>query len=252
MRLSILIITWNSLDLLKECLSSLDIECYSDDVELILVDNGSQDGTIQYIKQYYPTIKLIELPVNKGVAYARNRGIEISQGKYILLLDNDTVANQEAIEGMFNFMEKYSDVGICGCRLEDKDSRVQESYKCYPGLNVKLSNLLKINSNRYSLKNKKIGDEVYEPDYLIGACQLIRRKLIEEIGLLDEHIFYGPEDADYCLRARAAKWRICYISKYKIVHHWQRVTNRNIFSKLAYKHTCALFYFYWKHKRFFK
>ncbi len=252
MKLSIIIITWNSLDLLQDCLFSLNVTKQSRDVEILLVDNGSADKTVPFVRQHYPKVKIIELKKNRGVAYARNRGIEQSSGNYLLLLDNDTLVNEEAIDGMIHFMDNHSDVGICGCRLVDKNNRIQESYKCYPGINVKIANLLTRQGKHSSFVNEPANSEVFEPDYLIGACQMIRRELINDIGLLDESIFYGPEDADFCLRARNAGWRVCYLPRYSIVHHWQRTTNKNLFSSLAYKHIFGLFYFYWKHKRLFK
>lgn len=250
MILSIIIITWNSLELLQDCISSLDVVRQSEDVEILLVDNGSKDDSVSFINQHYPSIKIIELGENKGVAYARNRGIEKSSGEYLLLLDNDTIANEQAIEGMLQFMKNYSDVGVCGCKLMD-NNQVQESYKCYPGIIVKIRNLLNCKSKYSVLETAQTNAEVIEPVYLIGACQMISRELINEIGLLDEKIFYGPEDADFCLRARNAGWRVCYLPQYSIIHHWQRATNKKIFSLLAYKHVHALFYFYWKYKRLF-
>ncbi len=248
MVLSIIIVTWNSVEVLRKCLPSLNFAIKSDDIEIILVDNGSLDNVTSFVEQNYPKIKTLELPENKGVAYARNRGIEYCIGKYLLLLDDDTIVNAEAINGMLEFMINNSDVGICGCKLVDDDGNIQDSYKSYPGIDVKIMNIIR--------KKKKPLDfieyrKIIEPEYIVGACQMIRRDLIDDIGLLDEKIFYGPEDADFCLRARNSGWKVCYLSEYIIVHKWRRITNEKIFSFLAYKHAIALIYFYWKYKRLF-
>lgn len=248
MKISIIIITWNAVSVLRNCLVSLEEIMKREDVEIILVDNGSQDGTVSFIKETYPHIKLISLVANMGVAYARNRGLEKASGKYLFILDNDTVAGKEAIEGMEAFMDGHSEVGICGCKLIDADNRVQESCRRYPGISEKLSNLRKPGEYRYSYDEDR-KSAPFEPEYLIGACQFIRREAFEAVGLLDQHIFYGPEDADFCLRVKKAGWSICYLPQYSIIHLCQRRTNKKLFSKLARKHAVALLYFYWKHKR---
>lgn len=249
MRLSIVIISWNSLPYLEICLKSLRFIQEWEDTEIIWVDNGSSDGASQFIKKNYPYIQRIILPENRGVAYARNRGIEKTSGKYILLLDDDTVANKEALYGMIAYMESHTETGICGCRLTNARNEIQKSDKEYPGIGVKCRNIFRSYTQRKEKTFLPISE--YEPEYLIGACQLIRREAIDAAGLLDEHIFYGPEDADFCLRVRNCKFKVVYLPQFSIVHHWKRVTNRNIFSRLAFKHIRALFYFYKKHHRYF-
>lgn len=249
MRLSVILISWNSLPYLKACLNSLQFIQEWENTEIVWVDNGSTDGAAQFIKENYPYIRCIILPENRGVAYARNRGIEKASGKYILLLDDDTIANKEAIYGMTAYMDFHSETGICGCRLTNKQNEIQKSDKEYPGIGVKFRNVFR-SSIRRKEKNVVPTSE-YEPEYLIGACQLIRREAIDAAGLLDEHIFYGPEDADFCFRVRNCGFKIVYLPQFSIIHHWKRVTNRNIFTRLALKHTRALFYFYKKHHRYF-
>lgn len=249
MRLSIVLISWNSLPYLKACVNSLQFTQEWENTEIIWVDNGSKDGAAQFIIKNYPHIRRIILPENRGVAYARNRGIEKASGKYILFLDDDTIANKEAIYGMTAYMDFHSETGICGCRLTNNRNEVQKSAKEYPGISIKCRNILR----SYTRKKEKntVAISEYEPEYLIGACQLIRKEAIDAAGLLDERIFYGPEDADFCLRVRKCGFRIVYLPQFSIIHHWKRITNRNIFSRLAFKHIRALLYFYKKHHRYF-
>jgi len=199
MRLSIILISWNSLVHLKECLASLSYTLQKEDIEIIWVDNGSTDGASRYVKENYPQIQTVTLPCNQGVAYARNRGIEKASGKYILLLDDDTIANENAIYGMVAYMDFHPETGICGCKLTNTQKETQKSDKEYPGLGIKFKNIFYTFIRR---KNKEIFHTVeYEPEYLIGACQMIRREVLDLTGLLDENIFYGPEDADFELSA---------------------------------------------------
>ena len=246
-RLSIVIITWNQLAYLKACLQSLLPIMKRADVEVIVVDNGSQDGTSQYLTEKFPVIRLLSNSCNKGVAYARNRGLEITTGEKILILDNDTIVNESAISGMEAYLDGHPLVGLCTCKLVDSENRVQESFKPLPGLLFKVRKVL-----GFSGKNDRVimdSNVPFEPVYVIGACQMVKREVLQRVGLLDEHIFYGPEDADFCLRIVSEGWKIVYLPQYTIVHHWRRATNRNLFSRLAWKHFCGLCYFYKKYKR---
>ena len=255
MQLSVVLICWNSLTYLREALASLqDTLQATADSEIIVIDNGSTDGTDRFIAENYKGITYRRLPQNKGVAYARNRGIELAKGNFVWLLDDDTVTNREALATMLQYMQQHLECGICGCQLTCNNGEIQQSYKPYPGLKIKMRNVLRSilhckgnPSDPY--KEQLATGQPFEPVYIIGACQLIRREVIEKAGLLDENIFYGPEDADYCLRTRALGWQIAYLPQVNIIHHWKRITNRNLFSTIARKHTEALIYFYRKHRK---
>ena len=255
MQLSVVLICWNSLTYLREVLASLqDTLSVAGDSETIIIDNGSTDGTDRFITENYPNVIYRRLPENKGVAYARNRGIEIARGEYVWLLDDDTIVNSKALDAMLRHMQQTPDCGICGCRLVNTDGETQQSYKVYPGLWVKVCNVAHSIFGKKTSTTDPYATELgmgkpFHPTYIIGACQLLRREMIGKIGLLDEKIFYGPEDADYCLRARKEGWETTYLPAVSIIHHWKRITNRNLFSPIARRHTKALLYFYCKHRK---
>jgi len=247
-RLSIIIITYNGIGFLTRCLASLRDYIENPECEVIIVDNYSTDGTLKFLNNNYPQLKLIVNSENRGVAAARNQGIAVAQGEKILILDNDTEANTEAIDAMSNYLDEHPDVGLCSCRLVDKEGEVQDSCKPYPGLMIKMRNVLGLGN-----KSRYVPDDngIIEPVYVIGACQMFWRKIVEKVGLLDEHIFYGPEDADWCLRIKQAGWRIHCLSNHTIIHDYRRSTKSRPLSKLGRMHIKALLYFYWKHKRWF-
>ena len=246
MRLSIIIITYNGLGFLTRCLDSLCDFIDKPDCEVIIVDNYSTDGTLDFLRNNYPQLPLILNSENRGVAAARNQGIARATGDKLLLLDNDTGATTTAINAMSRYLDKHPEVGLCSCRLVDKEGIPQDSCKPYPGLMIKARNVLGIgNKMRYVPSEEGI----IEPVYVIGACQMFTHEVVDKVGMLDEHIFYGPEDADWCLRIKQAGWRIHCLNNHTIVHDYRRSTRRSPFSKLGRMHIKALLYFYWKHKK---
>ena len=246
LKLSIVMLTCNQRELTKRCLASLrpTLDAHPD-YELILVDNGSTDRTDAMLPEVAPDARLIRLERNLGVAAGRNRGIDAVRGEYVMLLDNDTIVAPGAIEALIAKMEADPGIGLCAPRLKLLSGQTQESFKAYPGLGVKLRNVM---GRRGHLTAEPEAD--VEPDYVIGACQLFRRSLCTMIGGLDERIFYGPEDADFCIRVRRAGLRVVYTPSVTIIHDARRATTRRLFSPLARKHIAALIYFYIKHRRF--
>lgn len=240
-RISVIVISYNSGPRLEACLRSLEPLLRSGQAELVRVDNGSTDGS-----ELLPPGGVIRLDKNQGVARARNIGIRAAKGQYILLLDDDTEASAEAVLGLAQYLDEHPSAGICGTALYDADGHLQASFKPYPGLGVKIRNILRQTDSEPRLPAGPI-----EPCYIIGACQMIRREVLDQCGLLDEAIFYGPEDADLCMRARAKGWRTVYLPHLRIVHHWRRSTRRRPWSRLSLLHARALIHFWLKHRRLF-
>lgn len=243
-RLSIIILTYNHLDDTRRCLESLLPVMQRGDTEVIIIDNASADGTPAYISQTYPLIKLTVNETNRGVAAARNQGLAQATAPTLLILDNDTIANTRAIDGMLAYLDSHPDVGLCACRMTDTEGNVQRSFRPFPGLKGKLLSVLGL---RLATEKMRADDEgAIEPYYVIGACQMIRREALEQVGVLDEAIFYGPEDADFCHRLRQAGWKIKYLPQFSIIHTYYRRTRRNPLSRLGLHHIRGLLHFYSK------
>lgn len=263
--LSIILLTWNSEAYIEECLYSVVDSTDGYDREIIIVDNGSTDSTFRKLAPFLSIegVELISNKRNEGVAKARNKGIERSGGRYVWLLDIDTVINREAVSALTDYMDTHPDCGICGCKLTDSAGNVQDSCRKFPTLRYKWNNMLssllgkfpwmhnykrgidKRNQTQFYSQNRAMG-KPFEVDYVIGACQMIRREVFLQTGLLDEKIFYGPEDADFCLRASRDGWQTVYLPNASIIHHYRRITNKRPFSLLTWKHAKALVYFWWK------
>lgn len=249
-KISYIIITWDGLSFMRDLLASMHKQMQREDVEVIVVDNHSTDETLAFLQQAYPAIKLLSLPENKGVAYARNIALRQAKGAYLFILDNDICITDEAVTYMERYMDTHPQTGVCGCKLLSANGEVQESCKSYPGIAAKIRGVLRPNAP-FVYQDRIARNEPFEPVYLIGACQMIRNEVYAQIGELDERIFYGPEDCDYCLRAREAGWNVMYLPSVSMVHHCQRRTHTNPFTRLGMLHLKALLYFYRKYKRAF-
>lgn len=250
MELSVVILSWNSLAQLRPCLESLRGVLARPGVELIWVDNGSSDGAADYVAQAFPEARRIVLPENRGVAAGRNCGLRVARGENVLILDDDTEASAEAIDALSAHLREHPECGIAACALRDSGGRLQHSFKSYPGVGVKIANVLRAKLGRPD-KEVKLPRGVIHPCYVIGACQMFRASLLREVGLLDENIFYGPEDADFCLRASKAGYSIDFLPQVSILHHWRRITSRSLTSAGSRAHIRALLYFWRKHRRWF-
>ncbi len=252
MKLSIIILTWNSKGMLKRCLQSIYNNTGVKDYEIIVIDNGSQDGTPEMLKANFPEVKIIRNNINRGVAPARNQGLKLAQGEYLLILDVDTIVKQRSIDTLIDFMERNKNVGLVGPKLIYPDGELQYSCRKFPTVPSKVFRRMPFHFARSFLRDEEYREwdhnSIREVDYVIGACQLIRRDALEEVGYLDDKMFYGPEDVDYCLRLRKANWGIVYNPNAEVIHDEQRITRRKLFNKITWKHIAALIWYFRKHK----
>ena len=250
MKVSVIIIGYNSWHYLEKCFASLSFLLNDETVEIIYVDNASADGTLQNVSACYPTVKTIENSSNKGVAKARNQGIKTAKGEYIWLLDSDTEVNETAFSAMLQFMESHKNTGLCACKLIGQDGKAQASCRRFPTIKGKLKAALNIIFRQpYSVLQYNLNaGEPFEVDYVIGACQFIRGKIFEKTGLLDENIFFA-EDADFCLRVRHQGYAVYYLPQISMYHAYQRISSRKPFSRISRKHFKDLVYYFWKHRK---
>jgi len=243
-RLSIIILNWNTRALLRECLHSLHREAMTDN-EIIVVDNASTDGSPQMVQDSFPQVKLLTNTHNLGFTIANNQGMKIAQGRYILLLNSDTLASRAALDALVQFMDNHPDVGACSPRLLRPDGTPQPyafgkdptpGYLFARGFNQIIL--------RRHLHNWGI-DKPLAVDWVSGACLMVRREVIEQVGGLDENIFMYFEDNDWCLRIRKAGWKVFYVPQAEITHIGGQSLNQNPKARQAYYQSLA--YFYDKH-----
>ncbi|MBI4279942.1 MAG: glycosyltransferase [Armatimonadetes bacterium] len=252
--ISVVILTWNSAPLLRRCLEALRAHGPRDGVEVIVVDNGSRDDVQGILRVVMPSATLIRNAANRGVAAARNQGLLRAAGRCVVLLDVDTEVRPGALERMADFLDRHPGAGVVGPCLVSPDGRVQDSCRRFPTVFTKLGRRVGV-----GVLGRLVREESYAPtaavavrpvDYAIGACQMIRRQTLEEVGLLDERMFYGPEDVDFCLRAWRAGWQVIYLPDAVVIHRERRVTRR-LWSGLSWLHALALVRYFRKHGYWF-
>jgi len=236
--LSIIIVTYNSEDFIKNCLSSLFENVLDLDFEVIIVDNNSKDKTLDLIRENFGSkVKIIENQENVGFARGINQGIKIAEGEIILFLNPDTLIPPYSIKRLVEFLKERKEAGIVGCRTEDKIGQLKPSFGYFPRL---------FREFFWALGMRKVfGRTIYphfwnkkkfflnqEVDWISGACFMTKKEVIEKIGLLDENFFMYFEDIDFCWRARKAGYKTFYLGEVMINHMLGRSEKERAFLEI--------------------
>jgi GT2 family glycosyltransferase len=254
LRLSVIIVNWNTCELLRACLGSLGQYLEHPDCEVIVVDNGSADESPKMVAAEFPSAKLICLPENIGFSSGNNVGMRVAAGKYILLLNSDTEVHSDALWLMCDHMEQNPRIGALGARLLNPDGSVQLSCRSFPSYRTALfhrkSLLTRLfPANRFSQQYLMTGVDHghrMEVDWVIGACLMTRRDTVDEVGLLDEGFFMYAEDVDWCYRMRKAGWTVEYFPDAEVMHHYEKSASKAPFRMHKERHR-SMWRFYRKH-----
>jgi len=222
---SIIIVSWNTRDILCNCLESVYKQTRKVDFEVIVIDNASTDGSAEMIKNKFPQVILIENSENRGFAAANNQGIVLAKGRYILLLNSDTLVLNQTIAETVSFADAHPETAVIGCRILNQDKTLQPTCFMFPSI----LNMLLSTSYLYKLfpKNKFFGRErmtwwsrsdVREVDVVTGCFMLVRREAIKQVGMMDERFFIYGEETDWCYRFKQAGWKVMFAPVGKIIH----------------------------------
>jgi GT2 family glycosyltransferase len=222
---SVLIVSWNTRDMLRDCLRSILNQTGQASLEVIVVDNASGDGSAAMVKTEFPQVILIENSRNRGFAAANNQGISIAIGRYILLLNSDTIILNNAITKTLAFADSHPEAAVVGCRVLNPNLTLQRTCFMFPSL----LNMLLSTTYMYKLfpRNRFFGrermtwwnrDDVKDVDVVTGCYMLAHHKAIDEIGMMDERFFMYGEETDWCYRFKKAGWKILFTPDAEIVH----------------------------------
>ena len=224
--LSICIVTLNAGSYLRDCLNSLRENTRQTSYEVIVVDNGSTDGTAELLAGEFPEVRLIQNAENLGYTHPMNQALRAGRGHCLVQLNADTLVHPGAFDTLLAFMEEHPEVGICGPKVLNRDGSLQQQCRRSAArpwdVITYFSGLWKLFPRsplfgRYLLTYLD-EDETNPVEAVSGSCMLIRREVIDAIGWLDEAFFAYQEDTDFCFRARQAGWKVFYVPQARITH----------------------------------
>lgn len=243
--LSVLITSWNAKQVLLDCLKTLPAACARHTSEVIVVDNASADGTSEAVQALAEPIRLVRLEHNRGFSAGNNAGLPLCRGRYVILLNSDTLVPPQAFDALIAFMDAHPQAGMCGPRLEHPNRQTQAFAF---GGDPTLAYLLRRQITRLLFK-RPLHDwntrAIQPVDWVAGTALLARQAVIQAIGGLDENFYAYFEDNDWCRRARLAGWQVYYVPTVTIIHLGGYSLRKDPAARQAYLN--SLRYFYRKH-----
>jgi len=225
MDISIVIVSWNTREMLRSCLKSLSDSQQQLRIETIVIDNASDDGSADMVAAEFPRINLIRNTDNKGFGTATNQGLRIAKGRYSLLLNSDTLCHGDVLASSVAYMDAHPNVGMMGCKVLNEDGTTQMTGSRFPSfLNLALQTLglnrLKHPRwlQRYQMLDWDRNDE-REVEVISGCYLLVRKEVLNSVGLLDESFFLYGEETDWCRRCSEAGWQLRFAPVGSITHY---------------------------------
>ncbi|WP_238538476.1 glycosyltransferase family 2 protein [Nitrolancea hollandica] len=247
---SVVIVSWNTRDLLSRCVASVirQAEDASLQVEIIVVDNASSDGTTDFLKQEYPGVTVIALQENRGFAAANNLGIASARGATLLLLNPDTEMRPGSLSALQQGLHASPRVGMVGARLLNPDGSLQSAGYRFPGLVQTFLDIFPVHPRLVGSRlNGRVppGDGLspFAIDHPLGACMLVRRAVIEQVGMLDDQYFMYSEEIDWCRRIKAAGWAILTVPAARVIHYGGQSTGQMLDAMFLQLHRSRNRYF---------
>ena len=224
--LSIGIVTYKVRDLLKDCLDSIYQHPPAASFEIIVVDNHSEDGTVEMLRETYPQVRVVENAGNEGYTRPMNQALKLGSGKYLVQLNPDTLVNPGAFDCLVEFLDTHPEAGIATPKVLNRDGSLQKQCRRSAARPWDAITYFSGLSKRYPrskvfaryLMTYLDENEVNEVEAVSGSCMFIRRAVVAQIGYLDEMYFAYQEDTDFCFRARQAGWKIYYVPQAEIIH----------------------------------
>jgi len=254
MDVSIVIVNWNTCNILRDCLRSVYSETTEVQFEVIVIDNASEDNSVEMVHCDFPDVILIENQENRGFAAANNQGIAVAQGRYVLLLNSDTVVLGNTIKKTIDFADSHPKAGIVGCQVLNPDKSLQPTCFMFPSI----LNMLLSTTYLYKLfpKNKFFGREqmtwwdrksTRQVDVVTGCFMLVRREAIERVGLMDERFFMYVEETDWCYRFKQAGWKVMFTPCGEIIH-LHGASSKQVKPKMVGQWRKSMLLFFKKHR----
>jgi GT2 family glycosyltransferase len=248
MKLSIVIICWNDLRVIRDCLRSIFEGTHTTTFEVIVSDNGSVDDSTEFVRKHYPTVRVIENQENLGFARGNNAGIWASRGEYVLILNPDTIIHDGALDRFVEFANRYPEAGAFGCRVLNPDGTYQVSARLFPTIRrywISALGLSRLSSAFvYEEYPRWRGDTERPIDWQSGCCVMFRSDLLKKLRGFDEQFFYHFEEVDLCRRVWNSGRPILFTPDAVITHLGGQSVNRFPVRFEIEKHRSRYRYFY--------
>jgi len=248
MDITIVIVNWNTRDLLRDCLKSIYKTVRDITFEIIVVDNASCDSSVAMVRKEFPGVRIMENSRNLGFAAANNRAFAVMQGRYVLLLNTDTVLTGDAVHELFAFMENHDNAAMAGGQLLNRDGSRQNSIANFPTVFTLLMNMSLLEymfPEKYPSKRYEHKDPL-EVESVIGACMIVRKKAMDEVGTLDERYFFFFEETDWAYRMGVAGWKVYHVPSARIYHLQGQSIGQNIRSRIEFYRSRYKFFSKWR------
>lgn len=234
--MSIVLVCWNNKAYLEPCLRSLHRASLKSTFDVVVVDNGSTDGSQQMLVEKYPGVKLIQNECNVGLSRASNQGIRATNGRYVLLLNNDTIVNGPALDMLVELLDTYPEAGAAGGKLVNPDGSFQSGYAPFSTLKEEFLIATHIGERLWpGYPSYGDSNKIEATGWLSSACLLLRRSALNQVGLLDESYFIYGDEADLQYRLQRAGWKVFYLPVSKIIHFGGRSMDRWKRRKMVYR-----------------
>jgi GT2 family glycosyltransferase len=234
--ISIVLVCWNNKDYLEPCLDSLYEGVMKSSFDVVVVDNGSIDGSQDMLREKFPEVKIIQNDHNVGLGRASNQGIEATRGRFVLLLNNDTIVNGPSLDGMVEFLDKTPDAAAVGGKLLNPDGSVQSCYNNFPSLHEEFLIATRLGELIWEGYPGIIeGDVIKTVGWMGSACLMVRRETLNQVGLLDEEYFIYGDEADLQYRFKKNGWQMYYLPHVTTIHYGGRSMNRWSRRKMVYR-----------------
>jgi len=251
-KLSVIVVSWNVKALLERCLDSLFRSLREGEAEILVVDNGSRDGSREYLGDLRNrNLKIILNDRDLGFSHANNQALQQAEGEYVLFLNPDTEIVDDVCGKTMKLLSENKNWGIIGCRLVDPDNEVQPSVKSFPKVGNQLVLLLKL---QYLLPGLRMMRKYFRRDFdynrtsevnqVAGAFMMMKKEILERVGSFDERFHLWFEDVDLCYRVKQAGYKVVYYSQAKVIHYGGQSFNQLLSrdKQKIYNHSLLLYF----------
>ena len=257
MDLSCIIVNYQQSESLKGCLNSIYQTIQEIDFEVIIIDNSQEDLGLQSLKENYPKVQIVYNPTNVGFSKANNQAAKIARGKFLFILNPDTILKEQAINSMFKHIRSNLEIGVLGPKVLNPDGSLQYSCRRYPTLWTGLFNRYSIFSrlfpqNRFTRRYLMLDFEHNETspvDWLSGCCLMIPKSVFEEVNGFDENYFLFNEDIDLCRMLNQSGKKVIYFPEAKVIHKVSTSNSKTTSRVIIQRHLGMMYYFKKHHSK---